>query len=133
MIEFERLRRIACLAGPSIGISGVTSQQWYDQATSRMDAMRVVERKIDEDLQATCKAKLAASETASDADAGGDAAPRNNVGRYPIALVLGDADQELLADAAKNGLKFSLSMASARVSVVPFSTSCKARQGVCSR
>jgi hypothetical protein len=103
MIEFERLRRIACLAGPSIGISGVTSQQWYDQATRRIDAMRVVERKIDEDLQATCKAKLAASEAALDADVGGDAAPRNNLGRYPIALVLGDADQELLADAAKTG------------------------------
>jgi AmiR/NasT family two-component response regulator len=101
MIEFERLRRIACLAGPSIGISGVTSQQWYDQATRRMDAMRVVEKKIDEDLQATCKAKLEAAETHTD-DAG-DIATLNNPGRYPIALVLGDADQALLADAAMTG------------------------------
>lgn len=101
MIEFERLRRIACLAGPSIGISGVTSQQWYDQATRRMDAMRVVEKKIDEDLQATCKAKLEAAETHT-GDAG-DIATLNNPGRYPIALVLGDADQALLADAAMTG------------------------------
>lgn len=101
MIEFERLRRIACLAGPSIGISGVTSQQWYDQATRRMDAMRLVEKKIDEDLQATCKAKLASAETAP--DSAGDPAPLNNSGHYPIALVLGDADQALLADAAKTG------------------------------
>lgn len=102
MIEFERLRRIACLAGPSSGLSGVTSEQWYDQATRRMDAMRAVEKKIDEDLQTVCEAKLAAAETAADVE-GGDAVSANDFGRYSIALVLGDADKTLIADAAETG------------------------------
>ena len=103
MIEFERLRRIACLAGPSSGLSGVTSELWYDQATRRMDAMRAVEKKIDEDLQSICEAKLAAAETAVDSEGAGDAVSASDFGRYSIALVLGDAEQTLLADAAETG------------------------------
>ncbi|MDP2358317.1 MAG: nitrate- and nitrite sensing domain-containing protein [Beijerinckiaceae bacterium] len=102
MIEFERLRRIACLAGPTAGLTGITSQQWYDQATRRMDAMRVVERKLDEDLQDLCKAKLAAAEIATGA---GDLIdfPAGETARYQFAFVIGGADEALLTDAAETG------------------------------
>jgi AmiR/NasT family two-component response regulator len=102
MIEFERLRRIACLAGPTSGLQGVSSEQWYDQATRRMEAMRAVEKRIDEELQAICKAKLAETEAPIGCDdaqlpISGDA------GLYPIALVIGDADSQLIADAEQTG------------------------------
>ncbi len=101
MIEFERLRRIACLAGPTAGLTGITSQQWYDQATRRMDAMRFVERKLDEDLQNLCRAKLVAAEIATGAET--DSFPAGEMGRYQIAFVIGGADEALLTDAAETG------------------------------
>lgn len=103
MIEFERLRRIACLAEAAVGLQGVTSQQWYDQATRRMDAMRQVEKRIDEDMQAICKAKLGEAELTVNGCGPCDAPPPSAAARYPIALVIGDADPELLADAAETG------------------------------
>ena len=102
MIEFERLRRIACLAGPAGGLQGVKSEQWYDQATRRMDAMRQVEKRIDEDLQATCRAKLEAAERAAEG-LGEDAFPGGEPALYQIALVIGDADPRLIADAEETG------------------------------
>lgn len=102
MIEFERLRRIACLAGPTAGLTGITSQQWYDQATRRMDAMRFVERKLDDDLQGLCKAKLAAAEIAIGVGDVDDF-PVGETGRYQIAFVIGGADEALLSDAAETG------------------------------
>ena len=102
MIEFERLRRIACLAGPAGGLQGVKSEQWYDQATRRMDAMRQVEKRIDEDLQATCRAKLEAAERAAEG-LGEDALPGGESALYQIALVIGDADPRLIADAEETG------------------------------
>lgn len=103
MIEFERLRRIACLARPASGLQGVNSQQWYDQATRRMDAMRQVEKRIDEDLQALCRAKLEAAERAADAGADHPAFPGGEAALYQIALVIGDADPRLIADAEETG------------------------------
>ena len=102
MIDFERLRRIACLAGPAGGLQGVKSEQWYDQATRRIDAMRQVEKRIDEDLQATCRAKLEAAERAAEG-LGEDAFPGGEPALYQIALVIGDADPRLIADAEETG------------------------------
>lgn len=98
MIEFERLRRIACLAGGSGDLQGVKSEQWYDQATRRMDAMRIVEIRIGADLQALCKGKLEAAERAEDTPA---VAPDGDLS--PIALVIGEPDPRLIADAAETG------------------------------
>lgn len=100
MIAFERLRRIACLAGTSGGLQGVTSEQWYDQATRRMDALRVVELRIAEDLQALCQSKLVAAEQPDAPIAGGSPADGD---LSPIALVIGEADPQLIADAAGTG------------------------------
>ena len=102
MIEFERLRRIACLAGPAGGLQGVKSQQWYDQSTRRIDAMRQVEKVIDVRLQAVCKAKLAQAEAGGEAlDADASMAPEG--GLPPIAVVIADMDAGLIADAAQTG------------------------------
>lgn len=102
MIEFERLRRIACLAGPAGGLQGVKSQQWYDQATRRIDAMRQVEKVIDVRLQALCKAKL--EQAGASGEAGeADASPATEGGLPPIALVIADMDAGLIADAAQTG------------------------------
>ena len=103
MIEFERLRRIACLAGPAGGLQGVKSQQWYDQATQRMDAMRLVEKRIDEDLQATCRLKLEEAERAVEGGGEVEAPPGGEPSLYQIALVIGDADPRLIADAEETG------------------------------
>lgn len=102
MIEFERLRRIACLAGPAGGLQGVRSEEWYERATLRMDAMRVVEERIDHELQAICKAKLEEAERAGDSLLD-PAPPGSDATRYPIALVIGDADPKLIAAAQETG------------------------------
>jgi AmiR/NasT family two-component response regulator len=67
-----------------------------------MDAMRFVERRLDEDLQDLCKAKLAAAEIATGA-ADDDNFPASEMGRYQIAFVIGGADGALLSDAAETG------------------------------
>ena len=105
MIEFERLRRIACLAGPAGGLQGVKSEQWYDQATRRIDAMRLVEKRIDEDLQETCKLKLQQAEIATDDCLSDELLPGAQSGRYPIALVIGEVDPRLLEGAAETGVE----------------------------
>lgn len=102
MIAFERLRRIACLAGASGDLQGVRSEEWYDYASRRMDAMRVVELRIAGDLQALCQAKLAAAARGAGSATDGDS-PDDDGGLSSIALVIGDADARFIADAAETG------------------------------
>jgi len=99
MIAFERLRRIACLAGASGDLQGVRSEEWYDFATRRMDAMRKVELRIAGELQALCQSKLAAAGTgAAETDGAAEEGALS-----AIALVIGEADARLIADAAETG------------------------------
>ncbi|HEY8579266.1 MAG TPA: nitrate- and nitrite sensing domain-containing protein [Beijerinckiaceae bacterium] len=96
MIEFERLRRIACLASPGKPLAGVGSEQWYDQATRRIDAMREVEQAIDEELRAVCRRKLAEAASADDMAAPPET-PRS------IAFIVAEADDTFLDVARKAG------------------------------
>jgi AmiR/NasT family two-component response regulator len=98
MIEFERLRRIACLTAPGRALVGIASEQWYDQATRRIDAMRVVEQAIDDDLRAISQRKLEEAERADDPPAERLATVIEN--QRSVAFVIGEADQTLI-DAAE--------------------------------
>lgn len=105
-VEFERLRRVACVGGPAGELGGIGNRQWYDQATKRMDSMRRVEERIDSGLQALCTAKLA--EARADLDDN-----RNHLKDLvpaepqPLqqAFVIGELDSTLLADAEKTGIE----------------------------
>jgi len=103
--EFTRLRQVAVAAGPDADLRGLSSRTWFDHATTRLDAMYAVEERIDADLQDLCAAKLGEARADLDDHDAHVSLPRpDQGGPSPTVYVIGQADQGLIADAAKSGM-----------------------------
>lgn len=103
--EFMRLRQAAVAAGPDTPLRGLSSRVWFDQATTRLDALYAVEERIDADLQDLCAAKLAEARLdLDDHDAHLNLPSPDHGQGAPTIYVIGEANQGLIADAAKSGM-----------------------------
>ena len=103
--EFMRLRQAVMAAGPDSDLRGLSSRTWFDQATTRLDAMYAVEERIDADLQDLCAAKLAEARADLDDHDAHLNLPIPEHGQPSSSVyVIGEVDQELIADAAKTGM-----------------------------
>lgn len=58
-VQFKRLRARAFEQNPTGGRPAVTADEWYEAATRRIDAMRVIEDCVAADLGQLCAVKLA--------------------------------------------------------------------------
>jgi len=56
--EIERFRRIACTAAPGTALKSDTSDQWFECATRRIDAMKRIEDGLAAGLLRLCETKL---------------------------------------------------------------------------
>ncbi|MGJ7507675.1 nitrate- and nitrite sensing domain-containing protein [Variovorax sp. GT1P44] len=65
--ELERLRRIACAAPAGVVLDRELSQSWFDCCTRRIDAMRVIEEQLADNLRAICHQKTAQARAELDA------------------------------------------------------------------
>lgn len=61
--EFERLRRVACTQTQFSGGKDI-SLRWFDITTARIDGMKQVEDRLEDELMASCRASLAAANEA---------------------------------------------------------------------
>ncbi len=62
--ELQRLRDIARRGGLTGALDGVAASHWFDTATRRIDALKVIEDRIGQDLKAHCAASLAQAQRA---------------------------------------------------------------------
>lgn len=103
--EFAHLRQAAVAAGPDRELRGLSSRTWFDHATTRLDAMYAVEVRIDADLQDLCAAKLGEARADLEDHDAHVSLPHPDQGESaPTVYVIGQADQGLIADAAKSGM-----------------------------
>jgi nitrate/nitrite sensing protein/ANTAR domain-containing protein len=87
-VEVKRLRRLA------LSLSGLpqspqdTANAWFEHSTARIDAMRLVEVLMTQDLNRLCTAKLAEARTGSEHGPGGTEAPPDETA--PVAMLVPD-------------------------------------------
>ncbi len=88
-LEIERMRQIAFAGGQMGDLQNVSGQDWFEQCTRRIDAMKLIEDQLTIDLKILCAARLA------EANQGADATLKTIGDAAPVALLIRDPDAAL--------------------------------------
>lgn len=101
--EVERLRRIAFSMSPGDATGFELAQIWFDVATRRIDAMKVIEDQLELSLRALCEIRLAQAQAGLlDDEAEIAELARQGSATLPVGVVMGrpmdSADPGLLLD-----------------------------------
>lgn len=105
--EVERLRRIAFSMAPDDATGFELAQLWFDVATRRIDAMKVIEDHLELSLHALCEIRLAQARAGlMDDEAKIAELARQGSATLPVGVVMGrpmdSADPGLLLDIERN-------------------------------
>jgi Nitrate and nitrite sensing/ANTAR domain len=95
--EVRRLRAIAFVGGRVGELAGVTANEWFEQTTRRIDAMKPIEEHLTADLKRLCSEKLdEACKLGRQADPRGtDEMVGNVAATAPFVIVVTDVDPAL--------------------------------------
>ncbi len=86
--EVKRLRRLALSRGGLAESPENTASAWFRHSTARIDAMRLVEAQMTQDLNVLCAAKLAEARMGSEFEPGGADAPMDETAT--VAMLVPD-------------------------------------------